>query len=271
MNYKKAWLIAIIIIGIWAVKAGVGQVRSIHPVSVKVKSKWGLGSTFNSAPILRVNSGSQKLLALTFDDGPDERFTPMALDILEKHNIKATFFVIGQTAEAHPDLVKRAAVQGHEIANHTYTHPDLTTTSIAQTQEEIVRAGDVIEGITGKKPQYFRPPKGYYKPDTLILAASNGYSVALWSICVEHSSCVTVNDLAQRVISAVEPGMIILAHDGRLDRSRTMQALPIIIEACQKQGYRFVTMDELINSRVQNQKLRSVSRFEFITGMLAQN
>jgi|GEM_PF-838541 len=271
MNYKKVGLIIIILIGIWAVKAGVGQVRFIHPVAAKVKTKWGLGNTFSSAPIVKVNSGSQKLLALTFDDGPDERFTPMALDILEKYNIKATFFVVGEVAEAHPDLVKRAADQGHEIANHTYTHPDLTKTGLAQTQEEIVRAGDVIEGITGKKPHFFRPPKGYYKTNTLFLTASNGYSVALWTICVEHSSCVTVNDLAQRVIDAAEPGMIILAHDGRLDRSRTMQALPIIIDAYQKKGYRFVTIDELIASGVQEQKLRSVSRFDFITGILTQN
>lgn len=271
MNYKKAGLIIVILLVIWALKAGLGQVPSAPSTAAKAKMKWRTENIFNSSPIFRVNTGSQKILALTFDDGPDERFTPIALEILQRYDIKATFFVTGQAAEAHPDLIKKAADQGHEIDNHTYTHPDFSQIGISQTQEEIIRTEKIIEGITGKRPHYFRPPKGNYRADTLYVAALHQYSVVLWSIGLENSSCATVNDMAQRVVNAAEPGIIILAHDGRLDRSRTMEALPLLIEAYQKKGYRFVTIEELMASRVHKNKKQNISRIEFITGILTGN
>jgi peptidoglycan/xylan/chitin deacetylase (PgdA/CDA1 family) len=250
MNYKKAGLILAILVGIWALKAGLGHVSPVPPTAIKAKNKWAMGSILNSSPIFRINTGPEKVIALTFDDGPDEKFTPVVLNILDKYNIKATFFVTGQAVEAHPDLVKKAVDKGHEIENHTYSHPEFDQISIGKVNQEIIRGGSIIENIAGKRPQYFRPPKGYYKADILYLAAIHRYSVVLWTICVENSSCPTANSMAQRIIDAAEPGIIILAHDGRLDRSRTMDALPLIIEGYQKKGYRFVTVDELMVSRI---------------------
>ena len=268
MKYRKALLIIMVILGIWLIREHPIKFRSaLMPVHKSTdKSELSSKGLLSNPRIFRVHTGSQKLVALTFDDGPDARFTLQALDILQQYDIKATFFVVGETAAAHPELVKRLADQGHEIENHTYTHPDLTQLSAVQTQEEIIRAGEVIEGVTGKKLHYFRPPKGLSTDQTLDIAAANGYQVILWSIGLEHDSCRTINDMAQRVIDKAEPGIIILAHDGRLDRSRTMQALPLVIEGYQKQGYRFVVLKELMDSQIEYNN--SAARVEFITGLL---
>ena len=190
----------------------------------------------------------EKLVALTIDDGPDPRFTPQDLDILKRYHVPATFFVVGQSCEKYPDLIKRELAEGHEIENHTYTHPDLQNDNLLQTEEEISKAQEVIERLTNKRPVYFRPPKRLFTNETVDIAEANGYQTILWSICVEHHACKTVDDMANRVIKAAKPGTIILTHDGRLDRSRSVEALPLIIEGYQKKGYRFVRLDELLKS-----------------------
>ncbi len=205
-------------------------------------------------PIYSVNTGDQKLLALTFDDGPDPRFTNQVLDILHEHQVPATFFVVGTNAKQYPEIVRREIREGHEVENHTFTHPNLSQCDRIQTEVEIRKASQEIKSLTNKEPHYFRPPKKLYSKHTLDIAAKNGYQTVLWSICVEHSKSITAANMAQRVINASAPGMIVLAHDGRLDRSKTVEALPIIIKAYQQNGYTFVTLEELFAAEVKQTK-----------------
>lgn len=200
--------------------------------------------------ITSVDTGGKRLAALSFDDGPDPVFTAGVLDILKRYNIKATFFVVGENVKAQPGLIKREIEDGHEIENHTYTHPDLRKQSEVKTEEEIRKTGQLIELMTGKQSRYFRPPCRLYSKQTINIAERNAYETILWTICVENSKAKTPAEMAKRVLAAARPGMIILAHDGRLDRSATLQALPIIIEGLQEKGYTFVTTDELIKAKV---------------------
>lgn len=188
----------------------------------------------------------EKIVALTIDDGPDPQFTPIVLNILKRYQVPATFFVIGQSCEKYPEIMERVLTEGHEIENHTYSHPDLSKANILETEDEIIKNQAVIERLTNKKPHYLRPPKRLFTNNTVEAAKANGYGIILWTVCVENHAAPTASDMADRVIGKAAPGTIILAHDGRLDRSRTMEALPLIIEGYQKKGYRFVRLDELI-------------------------
>lgn len=200
----------------------------------------------NPRAIIKSNVGGNKLVALTIDDGPDPRYTQQILSILQQYNIRATFFVVGQNIKQYPDLLIEEIRAGNEIENHTYTHPNLRLESMKQTNDEIMRTQELIENYTHKRPQYFRPPRGLLGRNTLELSESDGYKVVLWTICMEHSVSKTPQAMAARVIKAASPGIIILAHDGRLDRSRTIAALPMVIEGYKKKGYRFVTLDEIL-------------------------
>jgi len=205
-----------------------------------------MDSNLTDKLITAADTDGKKLAALSFDDGPDPVYTPDVLDILKYYQVKATFFVVGASAEAHPGLVKRAVQEGHEIENHTYSHPDLRSESEVETADEILKTDRLIEKLSGMKGKYFRPPRRLYRQETIEIAEHNGYKTVLWTICAENSKVKTPEEMAKRVINAARPGMIILAHDGRLDRSTTLAALPLIIKGLQKQGYEFVTLDKLI-------------------------
>lgn len=206
-----------------------------------------LAASLNHNIITDFDTGNEKLAALTFDDGPDARYTPKVLDILEKYNIKATFFVVGESCGDYPELIRQEIKAGHEVENHTYTHPDLVKDITISTEEEIVRTQHVIEAVSGRKPCYFRPPRGLFTDETIDFAEGNGYKVVLWTIGVEYKKSRTAKAMADRVIKAAKPGIIILAHDGRLNRTKTIEALPLIINGYQKKGYRFVTLQELLS------------------------
>ncbi|KUG03197.1 polysaccharide deacetylase family protein [hydrocarbon metagenome] len=203
-------------------------------------------SRFNNRLFYHVDTRGDKLVALTFDDGPDPVYTPRALDILDQHQIKATFFVVGEQAEYYPDLLLQAVERGHEIENHTFTHPDLTRESYNQVVLEILKTQQVIENITKRSPVYFRPPKRLTNRQVTEMVEQQGLKTVLWTVGVESQESPTVQNMAERVINHARPGCIILAHDGRLDRSRTLEALPLIIEGYQQMGYRFVTLEELM-------------------------
>lgn len=196
--------------------------------------------------ITQVDTGKEKLVALTFDDGPDPRFTPDVLDILAQKKVRATFFVIGESAKRFPGLVEQAVLEGHEIENHTYSHPELDQGEPVSFYEELNRCERVITQAAGRCPVYFRPPKRLYNQEVIQTAERNGYQVVLWTVAMENKKDRQVKDVVTRVMAKVKPGAIILAHDGTLDRSLTVRSLPTLISELQKQGYRLVTLRELI-------------------------
>lgn len=196
--------------------------------------------------ITHVDTGGRKLVALTFDDGPDPIYTPEVLKILEQYKVRATFFVVGENVEANPGIVRKAIQAGHEIENHTYSHPQLNRGTMAELVAEIIGAQEVIKGLSGRDPSYFRPPKKLYNLQVINAAHASHLQVVLWSVCVENRKCPTSGKMAERVLKMMRPGTIILAHDGRLPRDKTLQALPMIIEGYQREDYTFVTLSELI-------------------------
>lgn len=193
----------------------------------------------------------QKVVALTYDDGPHPVYTPQLLDVLDKYNVKATFFMVGRAMDARPDIVKDAVKRGHVIANHTYTHPaNIEENTDAQIIRELELCEEVIEKLTGRRAHLFRPPKGLIDGAVFDIASEEGYRTILWTVCADHHDAPTPELMAQRVLKHIRPGAIILAHDGSFQsRWKDVAATPLIIEGLRKQGYRFVTIPELLKMR----------------------
>jgi len=191
---------------------------------------------------------AEKVVALTFDDGPHPVFTPELLKVLDKYQVKATFFMIGNRMETYPTIVKEVLKHGHVIANHTYTHPsNLELDTEAQMIREMDKCEEVIERFTGNRAHLFRPPCGLVDGTVITIASEEGYKTILWSISADHHDAPTPRLMAQRVLKHIGPGGIILAHDGRFPmRWKDVAAAPMIIEALKKKGYRFVTVPELL-------------------------
>ena len=190
----------------------------------------------------------EKVVALTYDDGPHPTFTPQILDVLDRYHVKATFFMIGQRMESFPDLVEEVAKRGHAIGNHTYTHPrNLEKSTPSQVIQELEKCEEVIERLTEHRAKLFRPPRGMLDGTVLTISSEEGYRTILWSVCADHHDAPTPQDMAARVLRRVHPGSIILAHDGTFpSRIRDVEATSLIIAGLQKRGYRFVTVPELL-------------------------
>lgn len=205
-------------------------------------------------PIFRGPS-QEKVVALTFDDGPDPAYTPRILAILKKSGVRATFFVVGENVDRYPDLARRELAEGHMLGNHTFSHPNLTQVPIDQARSEISNCEFAIRRNTGNAPKLFRPPKGFLSVKTIQLISQMNYQPVIWSLAVEHSDAPTPAAMASRVFAKIQPGMIILAHDGRLNRENTVRALPYIISGLKARGYRFITVDEMIELARKSQEL----------------
>ena len=182
-----------------------------------------------------------KRIALTFDDGPGENTAAM-LDVLNKLGVRATFFLVGFRAEAQPALVREIAAAGHEIENHTYTHPRLTSLTPDQAEAEVAKGAAVITAITGKSPRYFRPPGGHADADTKKAAGRQGLTGVFWTISVASYEGARYEALADYVIKNATDGAIIAMHNGE---PATTSALPTIVSALRAKGYHFVTVSEM--------------------------
>lgn len=214
-----------------------------------VLPRWCLG--IKSIPgVITERVTRDKVVALTFDDGPHPVFTPEVLRLLDRYHVKATFFVVGSQARRYPEIVRSMAVKGHVIGNHTYSHPrNLELTTAAQIEREIDACNAVVESLTGKRPNLFRPPHGLINYQILGLARNRGCRTVLWSVCADNHTAPTPRMMADRVLRAVSPGCIILVHDGGTGiRWKDVQATRIIVESLIKNGYRFVTVTDLLRN-----------------------
>ena len=195
-------------------------------------------------PAIRSVPTSQKVVALTFDDGPIDNTTSEILKILKEKNIKATFFVIGEQVKQFPMLVREEIADGHEVGSHTYSHPNLTKLRKNQLEEELDKTEQIILTVA-PKPILFRPPEGFYNDTIIQLARNNGYLTVLWSIDTKDWRSPPVGDIVNSVLKNIKPGSIILLHDGR-DPSPTPEAVEFIIDSLQALGYEFVTVSQLL-------------------------
>ncbi|MDF2787161.1 MAG: polysaccharide deacetylase/glycosyl transferase, group 2 family protein [Neobacillus sp.] len=201
----------------------------------------------------RYGKSESKEVVLTFDDGPDPAYTPQILDILNKNQIKGTFFIVGENAMLHPELVKRMHNEGHEIGNHTFTHPDIESITSFQTRMELNANQRLFQGITGHSMTLFRPPYvADAKPNSsdkllpMLQAQKLGYTMVGELIDSEDWQGYSSDEIVNRVLDKLPEGNIILLHDSGGDRSNTVKALPIIINELKKRGYTFTTVADLI-------------------------
>jgi polysaccharide deacetylase family sporulation protein PdaB len=190
--------------------------------------------------------GDEKMLALTFDDGPDPKETPPLLDLLKQYGVKATFFAIGNKVRQHPEIAKREAAEGHELANHTYSHPYLGQSSEEQIQREIADAQAAILETTGNKAHLFRPPGGVFNARVLEVSKRERVQMVMWSQDTRDWSQPGVGRIVRRVLRNVRNGDIILLHDHVSGRSQTADALKVLLPELIDKGYHFVTVSELI-------------------------
>jgi peptidoglycan/xylan/chitin deacetylase (PgdA/CDA1 family) len=194
------------------------------------------------APADGARDAGARVVYLSFDDGPDPRYTPQVLDLLDRHQVKATFFQLGGSIARHPDLTRRAHEAGHSIQNHSWSHPDLRGLSTDRVRTEVTSTDEKIREHTGYTPRCLRPPYGATNARVKSVAAALGKKVRLWTIDTEDWRNPDAGRIARHVLANVQPGSIVLMHDGGGDRSETVAALPTIIDALKERGYAFAPL-----------------------------
>ena len=193
-----------------------------------------------SLPVISKTAGTPKYIALTFDDGPSWKYTPILLDGLKERGVHATFFLMGKNIEGEEDIVKRMSEEGHLIGNHSYEHIQLTKAGAKAVCEAVEHTQKQIEAITGKRPEYIRPPYGDWNEE---LEEEIGMTPVLWSLDSLDWKLKDTGKIIRQVLKDVKDGDIILLHD--IFPSSVEAALELI-DILQKEGYVFVTADELL-------------------------
>ncbi len=187
---------------------------------------------------------SLPFIALTFDDGPHPTNTPRLLDILKARNVRATFYVVGTNARAHPEIMRRIVAEGHEIGNHTVTHGNLKNMSKAAVKKELSDARDSIVSATGVAPRTMRPPYGSITSEQKRwIREEFGYPAILWSVDPEDWKKPGSSVVASRLVSGTRPGGILLVHD---IHAPSIDAVPLAVDELLLKGYQFVTVTQLI-------------------------
>ena len=204
------------------------------------------GRSFLGAP-------GTRLLALTYDDGPNERHTPQLLDLLAEHAARATFFLIGRYVTQRPDLVRRIRQEGHAIGNHTYNHPLLTFASKARLLRELDDTDKAIADAAGPHDGLFRPPFGGRRPGTFSAVRERGMTPVMWTVTCFDWNARSADPIERRAVSGIRGGDIILLHDGShvkmgANRAFTLEATARLLRRYQAEGYRFVSIPELMKA-----------------------
>ncbi|MGV0102422.1 polysaccharide deacetylase family protein [Nostoc sp. DSM 114167] len=232
--------------------------QNINPVTDQINE---LPKAFQGAIVYQGKlKPNEKVIALTFDDGPSPKNTAQILEILKKNDIKATFFMIGEMVKYFPQVAKQVAADGHIIGNHTwhhwYRHMDLATAA-----SEIDRTAEIIYKTTGEKTTLFRPPGGFLNNGLAEYAKNEKYAVMMWSEqsgdAERHSP--QVPGLVKNVLKYAKPGAIVLLHDGGGNRSKSVKALPEMIAGLKAQGYRFVTIPQLLEIQAQEKSVETAA------------
>ncbi|MBD2409917.1 polysaccharide deacetylase family protein [Nostoc calcicola FACHB-3891] len=217
------------------------QLNKVENLTFTVPTKYQGKTVYHVQP-----NSSEKVIALTIDDGPWKNTTSQLLDILKENHIKATFFWVGQALQEQPDLAKREVAEGHAIGNHTWHHW-YRQMDQATAKSEIERTANLIYQITGVKTSLFRPPGGFLNNGLAAYAKSQKDAVVMWSLTsADTDPHAKPQAFVNNVLKGAKSGAIVLMHDGGGNRQRTIQALPQIISGLKQQGYRFVTVPELL-------------------------
>lgn len=206
------------------------------------------GQTF-----IGLKPGSRRI-ALTYDDGPNEAYTPQLLEVLDRHQVKATFFMVGRYVTLLPKLAESVAQAGHAIGNHTFTHPNLIFCSRVQMRFQVEECDRALRDYVGEHSRLFRPPFGGRRPDVLSMARSMGFSPTLWSVTGYDWNPDPPEKIEANVVRQVRGGDVILLHDGGhlgmgANRSATVTATDNLIRRYKDEGYEFVTVPQMIEQQ----------------------
>lgn len=200
------------------------------------------GGTVRSLPVYSVET-QEKKISISFDCAWGTEYTDELLDVLERENVRATFFMVEFWTEKYPEYVKKIDEKGHEIGTHSATHSYMSKLSEEEIRQELTSSSLAIEEVTGKKTQLFRPPYGDYDDLLIDTAKSMGLYSIQWDVDSLDWKDLSANDIAMRVINRVQNGSIILCHNNGL---HTAEALPVILDTLKNKGYEFVPVGELI-------------------------
>lgn len=214
---------------------------------------WSKGLKKNNSIIWRLPEECRQVV-LTFDDGPNHRFTPQILHILRKKQVRAHFFFIGKNVEKYPDIARQAVEEGHIIGNHTYHHNGFYLLSAVQMRKELQECSEVIEEVSGKRPEYFRPPRGIYNRNLLKVTEELGLKLVLWTrSSVDWHPRARVKMIYKRALRRIRGGEILLFHDGGNllgpdggNRLPTVRCLPLIIDYIRSMGLEFITLPDAL-------------------------
>lgn len=194
-----------------------------------------------------------KQLALTYDDGPNDPHTFRLLEVLSKHNVHATFFLIGRYVKQRPDIVREIAKSGHVIGNHTFTHPLLTLKSAAQIRQELTTCRGAIQDAIGEHSNLFRPPFGGRRPAVLRIAREVGLEPVMWNVTGYDWNAPPAEVIERKVSRRIRGGNVVLLHDGGhvqmgADRSQTVIATDHLIARYKAEGYSFASIPEMMET-----------------------
>jgi peptidoglycan/xylan/chitin deacetylase (PgdA/CDA1 family) len=219
---------------------------SLYYATVAVRSQW-LGRTY-----CRGRSDT-KSVALTFDDGPSPD-TNGILDVLAAHHLSATFFMVGREVERFPGVAQRVLAQGHEVGNHSYSHPLYVFQRSSETRNQVRRAQDVIAKTVGVAPRVSRPPFGVRTPAYFGATRAVGLQTVQWDVAGFDWKRISPRQIADNVLRKVRAGSIILLHDGdssgKQDRKKTVEALPLIIKGLKNRDLQIVPLSQLLPERI---------------------
>lgn len=229
---------------------GVAGVAGLAAGGFAYASRWPGSRMFGEALTAPAQPGE---LALTFDDGPNPKWTPKLLDLLASHDVKATFLMLGGRAEQEPGLVRRVAAEGHLMGNHSWSHPNLALTAAGKVREELTRTSEVLEQLTGERVKFFRPPFGARRPVVFRIARELGMMPVLWNAMTSDWSEPSGDRIAERLIKKIEGlerrgrAANIVLHDGGhrelgAYREPSVNAAGLVVARC-KGTHRFVRLD----------------------------
>ncbi len=230
-----------------AARDGFARVAALNPnfrdVRAQLTACGGMGqaksAVFGGLP-------TERVVALTFDDGPKPGMTEPLLDMLTNAHVTATFFVIGRHVMEYPALTRRITDAGMEIANHSYTHRNLTTLTSTEVAREMLETQAALMSVTGKMPRFMRPPGGNWNASVAQVVQQWGLTPCMWTVDVYGSEVLGAQQVANAVLREVRPGSIILMHNGK---ASTLQALPTILRELKARGYTFATVEALTRRR----------------------
>jgi len=205
-----------------------------------------ISAATDNKTVYNSNANNENKIAITFDDGPHPRLTNKILDVLDKYDIKATFFVIGVNVDNYPKPLIRAIKDGHEIGNHTNSHCILKSMEMKKIEDEINLCKRKIFDLTGYNVSILRPPCGLYDQSLVSLAKKNNDKIILWNIDTHDWAHMSSKDIVNNVVNNVTGGDIILFHDYISGEGNTVEALEKLIPILKNKGYEFVTVSELL-------------------------